>query len=193
MKKSKLSDYDSRQSTLIAIRLQDDDEVVAVRTSSGEGDVLVFTHKGMGIRFSESEIRSMGRDTMGVRGIRLREGDYVVSAAISDEAEEVLLLTSGGYGKRTKMTEFPAQKRGGIGVRAIKITRVRGTLVAARGCPTAAEILVTSSDGIVIRIETKTISRQKRDASGVKVMNLEQGATISAFDLAPPETIDEEG
>jgi DNA gyrase subunit A len=192
VKKSKLSDYDSRQSTLIAIRLQDDDEVVAVRTSSGDGDVLVFTHNGMGIRFSESEIRSMGRDTMGVRGIRLRDGDYVVSAAISDEADEVLLLTSGGYGKRTKMTEFPSQKRGGIGVRAIKITRVRGALVAARGCPAAAEILVTSSDGIVIRIVTKTISRQKRDASGVKVMNLEEGATISAFDLAPPETADAE-
>ena len=187
VKKSKLSDYDSRQSTLIAIRLQEDDEVVAVRTSSGDGDVLVFTHNGMGIRFSESEIRSMGRDTMGVRGIRLREGDFVVSAAISLEADEVLLLTSGGYGKRTKMTEFPSQKRGGIGVRAIKITRVRGTLVAARGLPEGAEILVTSSDGIVIRTESKTISRQKRDASGVKVMNLEEGATISAFDLAPIE------
>jgi len=120
VKKSKLQDYDSRQSTLIAIRLQEDDEVVAVRTTSGDSDVLVFTHNGMGIRFSEEEIRSMGRDTMGVRGIRLREGDYVVSAAVSDEADEVLLLTSGGYGKRTKMTEFPGQKRGGIGVRAIK-------------------------------------------------------------------------
>jgi len=89
VKKSKLQDYDSRQSTLIAIRLQEDDEVVAVRTTSGDSDVLVFTHNGMGIRFSEEEIRSMGRDTMGVRGIRLREGDYVVSAAVSDEADEV--------------------------------------------------------------------------------------------------------
>jgi len=191
VKKSKLQDYDSRQSTLIAIRLQEDDEVVAVRTTSGDSDVLVFTHNGMGIRFSEEEIRSMGRDTMGVRGIRLREGDYVVSAAVSDEADEVLLLTSGGYGKRTKMTEFPGQKRGGIGVRAIKLTRVRGTLVAARGLPAGDELLVTSSDGIVIRTESKTISRQKRDASGVKVMNLAEGAQISAFDLAPVENGDD--
>ena len=185
IKKSRLSDYDSRQSTLIAIRLQDEDEVVAVLTSSGDGDVLIFTHDGMGIRFSEDEIRSMGRDTMGVRGIKLRAGDFVVSAAVSDEADEVLLLTSGGYGKRTRMSEFPGQKRGGIGVRALKLTRVRGTLVAARGVPADGEVLVTSSDGIVIRIESKTVSRQKRDASGVKVMNLADGAFISAFDLAP--------
>ena len=187
IKKSRLADYDSRQSTLIAIRLQEDDEVVAVRTTPGDSDILIFTHDGMGIRFSEEETRSMGRDTMGVRGVKLREGDYVVSAAVSDEADEVLLLTSGGYGKRTKMTEFPSQKRGGIGVRAIKLTKVRGTLVAARGLPPDAELLVTSSDGIVIRTEAKTVSRQKRDASGVKVMNLAAGATISAFDIAPVE------
>ncbi|MBU1493211.1 MAG: DNA gyrase subunit A [Actinobacteria bacterium] len=191
VKKSRLSDYDSRQSTLIAIRLQEDDEVVEVRTSSGSSDVLVFTHDGMGIRFSEKEIRSMGRDTMGVRGIKLRQGDYVVSAAVEDEADEVLLLTSGGYGKRTKMTEFPGQKRGGIGVRAIKLTKVRGSLVAARALPAGAELLVTSSDGIVIRTESTTVSRQKRDASGVKVMNLAPGAQISAFDLAPVENGDD--
>jgi len=187
IKKSRLSDYDSRQASLIAIKLQGDDEVVAVRTSSGSSDVLIFTHEGMGIRFCEKEIRSMGRDTMGVRGIRLREGDFVVSAAVDTEADEVLLLTSGGYGKRTKMTEFPSQKRGGIGVRAIKLTRVRGTLVAARGLPEGAEILVTSTDGVVIRTDAGTVSRQKRPASGVKVMNLGEGAQISAFDLAPME------
>jgi DNA gyrase subunit A len=192
VKKSRLSDYDSRQSSLIAIKLQDDDEVVAVLTSSGQSDVLVFTHDGMGIRFCEEEIRSMGRDTMGVRGIKLREGDFVVSAAVDDEADEVLLLTSGGYGKRTKMKEFPSQKRGGIGVRAIKLTRVRGTLVAARGLPTGAEILVTSTDGVVIRIDSGAVSRQKRPASGVKVMNLGEGARISAFDLAPMENGDPE-
>ncbi|MCB2223393.1 MAG: DNA gyrase subunit A [Actinobacteria bacterium] len=187
VKKSRLSDYDSRQSSLIAIKLQGDDEVVAVRTTPGESDVLLFTANGMGIRFSEDEIRSMGRDTMGVRGIKLREGDEVVSAAVSDEADQVLLLTSGGYGKRTRMSEFPAQKRGGIGVRAIKLTRVRGSLVAARGLPEGAEMLVTSSDGIVIRTDPGTISRQKRDATGVKVMNLGESAHVSAFDLVPVE------
>ncbi|MCJ7726716.1 MAG: DNA gyrase subunit A, partial [Acidimicrobiia bacterium] len=193
IKKSRLADYDSRQAAIIAIRLQEGDEVVAVRTTPGDSDILIFTHDAMGIRFSEKETRSMGRDTMGVRGIKLREGDHVVSAAVSTEAEEVLLLTSGGYGKRTRMSEFPTQKRGGIGVRAIKLTKVRGTLVAARGLPADAELLVTSSDGIVIRTEAKTVSRQKRDASGVKVMNLAAGATISAFDIAPVENGDETG
>lgn len=187
VKKSRLSDYDSRQSSLIAIRLQGDDEVVEVRTTSGKSDLLVFTEHGQGIRFPESEIRSMGRDTMGVRGIRLRSGDRVVSAAVAEEADEVLLLTSGGYGKRTRMSEFPRQKRGGIGVKALKLTRVRGSLVAARPVPAGAEILVTSSDGVVIRMDSATISRQKRDASGVKVMNVGEGAVISAFDLAPVE------
>jgi DNA gyrase subunit A len=184
-----MSDYDSRQSSLIAVRLQGDDEVVAVRTTSGKGDLLIFTSNGQGIRFKESEIRAMGRDTMGVRGIKLREGDFVVSAVSADEANEVLLLTSGGYGKRTRMTEFPTQRRGGFGVRAIKLTRVRGTLVAARGIPEGREVVVTSSNGVIIRIEAKGVSRQKRDASGVRVMNVGE-ATISAFDLVPQDNGD---
>jgi DNA gyrase subunit A len=191
VKKTKMSDYDSRQSALIAIKLQKGDEVVAVRTTSGKKDLMIFTNQGQGIRFKESEIRPMGRDTMGVRGMRLREGDLVVSAASSQDADEVLLLTSGGYGKRTKITDFPLQRRGGLGVKAIKLTRVRGALVAARSVPRGSEIFVTSTEGVVIRMETDPISRQKRDASGVKVMNLGAGASVSAFDLVPQENGEE--
>lgn len=191
VKKTKMSDYDSRQSALIAIRLQKGDELVAVRTTSGKKDLMIFTNQGQGIRFKESEIRPMGRDTMGVRGMRLREGDFVVSAASSQDASEVILLTSGGYGKRTKITDFPLQKRGGLGVKAIKLTRVRGSLVAARSVPSGSEIFVTSTDGVVIRMETDPISRQRRDASGVKVMNLGEGASVSAFDLVPQENGEE--
>ncbi len=191
VKKTKMSDYDSRQSALIAIKLQKGDEVVAVRTTSGKKDLMIFTNQGQGIRFKESEIRPMGRDTMGVRGMRLREGDLVVSAASSQDADEVLLLTSGGYGKRTKITDFPLQRRGGLGVKAIKLTRVRGALVAARSVPKGSEIFVTSTEGVVIRMETDPISRQKRDASGVKVMNLGAGASVSAFDLVPQENGEE--
>jgi len=103
----------------------------------------------------------------------------------------VLLLTSGGYGKRTKMSEFPQQRRGGLGVRAIKLTKVRGHLVAARAVSAGAEIFVTSSDGVVIRTGTDSISRQKRDASGVKVMNVGKGAELSAFALVPQEEAEE--
>jgi len=158
-----------------------------VLTTAGDNDVLLFTRAGAGIRFQEGEMRAMGRDTMGVRGIRLRPEDAVVSAASDADGDLVLLLTSGGYGKRTRMSEFPRQKRGGYGVKAIKGTRVRGTLVAARGVTPGSEIFVTSSDGVVIRSAADSISRQKRDATGVKVMNLSAGAQITAFALVPPD------
>jgi DNA gyrase subunit A len=191
VKKSEFKEYESRNATLVAIRLQEDDEVVAVRTTMGRDDLLLFTSEGQGIRFKEADVRSMGRDTQGVRGIRLREGDRVVSAASSQDGDEVLLLTTGGYGKRTKLTEFRRQQRGGVGVKAIKLTRVRGKLVAARAVSPKSEIFVTSTDGIVIRTSSDTISRQKRDASGVKVMSPEAGAEISAFALVPPEEEEE--
>jgi DNA gyrase subunit A len=187
VKKTEFKEYESRNSQLVAIRLQEDDEVVAVRTTMGKDDILIFTRDGMGIRFKEADVRAMGRDTQGVRGIRLREDDEVVSAASSQDGDEVLLLTSGGYGKRTKLTEFRRQQRGGVGVKAIKLTRVRGTLVAARTVTPNSEIFVTSSDGVVIRTGADTISRQKRDASGVKVMATGDGAGISAFALVPPD------
>jgi len=191
IKKTKFSEYDSRNSTLIAIKLADGDEVVTVRTTSGKNDILLFSSDGQGIRFKESDIRPMGRDTMGVRGIRLREGDQVVSAASTDEGDEVLLLTTGGYGKRVKMSEFRRQNRGGVGVKAIKLTRVRGNLVAARAVAPGTEIFVTSSDGIVIRTPTDKISRQKRDSTGVKVMNVSETGTVTAFAPVPPEEIEE--
>ncbi len=187
VKKTLMSEYDSRNSTLIAISLQEDDEVVAVRTTNGENDLLMFSSAGMGIRFKEDEVRPMGRDTQGVRGMKLREGDYVVAAASEKEGDEVLLLTSGGYGKRTRLEEFRPQKRGGVGLKAIKLTRVRGTLVSARAVSPGAEVFVISSQGDVIRQQADDISRQKRDATGVRVMQLPAGATIAAFDLVPTE------
>jgi len=183
VKKTKFADYDSRNQVLVAIKLQDGDEVVAVRATGGDGELLMFTRNGQGIRFAESDVRPMGRDTQGVRGIRLRDGDSVVSAASGDDGEHVLLLTTGGYGKRTKLDQFPMQKRGGIGVKAMKLTRVRGHITAARAVNPGDEILITSSDGIVIRTSVDSVSRQKRDSTGVRVMNLADDAELSAVAL----------
>ena len=187
VKRTAFGEYDSRNSTLIAIKLQEGDEVVAVRTTTGKDDLLMFTELGQGIRFKETEIRQMGRDTMGVRGIRLREGDQVVAASSSEEGEDILMLTSGGYGKRTKITEFRRQQRGGLGLKAMKLTRVRGKLIGARAVGKGSEIFVTSSNGVVIRTSADTISRQMRDASGVKVMQVDSGGEVSAFALVPVE------
>jgi DNA gyrase subunit A len=179
-KKTEFKEYDSRNQTLVAIKLAEDDELVTVRTSNGSNDILIFSKNGMGIRFGESDLRSMGRGTMGVRGIRLREGDRVVAAVSSSEGDEVLLLTAGGYGKRTKMEEFRKQARGGIGVKAFKITRVRGNLVAARAVKKDDEVFLISSAGVGTRQAVSKISRQKRDSTGVKVIDVGEGNELSA-------------
>ena len=185
VKKSKFTDYDSRNQVLVAIKLLDDDEVVAVRATSGENDLLMFTKNGQGIRFSEKDARPMGRASQGVRGIKLREGDEVVAAATAEEGSEVLLMTSGGYAKRTNLEHFRRQRRGGFGVKAMKLTKVRGSLVAARAVTADDEVFMISSDGIVIRQAVSDISRQKRESTGVRVINLEDGATLSAAALVP--------
>ncbi len=187
VKKTRFSEYDSRNQVLVAISLQQGDEVVAVRATSGDNDLMMFTKNGQGIRFSEGDVRPMGRDTRGVRGIRLRDGDEVVAAACAGEGEDILLLTSGGYGKRTRTEDFPKQGRGGVGVKAMKLTRVRGTLVDARAVSQDDDIVVMSTDGIVIRQSAKNVSRQRRDSTGVRVMNLEDGAELSAVALVIAE------
>ncbi|MEA3511616.1 MAG: DNA gyrase subunit A [Actinomycetota bacterium] len=185
VKKSKFSAYDSRNQVLVAIKLQDGDEVVDVRATSGENDLLMFTRKGQGIRFAESDARPLGRASQGVRGIRLREGDEVVAATTAEEGGEILLLTSGGYGKRTKMELFRRQGRGGMGVKAMKLTKVRGNLIAARVVSPEDEVFMISSDGIVIRQAVSDISRQRRESTGVRVVSLDGDADLSAVALVP--------
>jgi DNA gyrase subunit A len=179
-KKTEFKEYDSRNQTLVAIKLQADDELVTVRTSNGTNDILIFTGEGMGIRFAESDLRSMGRGTQGVRGIKLRDDDEVVAAVSNIDGDEVLLLTSGGYGKRTDMEEFRKQTRGGVGVKAFKLTKVRGSLVDARAVRTEDEVFLISSSGVGVRQSVSKISRQKRDSTGVKVINLNEGNHLTA-------------
>ncbi len=185
VKKSRFRDYDSRNQVLVAIKLADGDEVVDVRTTTGEEDLLMFTKNGQGIRFTEKDVRPMGRASQGVRGIKLREGDEVVAGTRAAEGSEVLLLADGGYGKRTKMELFRRQGRGGFGVKAMKLTRVRGSLVSALAVSAEDEVFMISSDGIVIRQAVADISRQRRESTGVKVVSLDEGARLSAVALVP--------
>jgi DNA gyrase subunit A len=192
VKKSRFRDYDSRNQVLVAIKLVEGDEVVDVRTTSGEDDLLMFTRNGQGIRFAESDVRPTGRASQGVRGIRLRSGDTVVAGTRTSAGEEVLLLADGGYGKRTKMELFRRQGRGGYGVKAMKLTKVRGSLVAALAVEKDDEVFIISSDGIVIRQAVADISRQRRESTGVKVVSLAQDARLSAVALVPQHHDDEE-
>jgi DNA gyrase subunit A len=186
-KKTLFREYDSRNQTLVAIKLTEGDEVVSVRTTTGENDMLIFTANGQGIRFPEATLRPMGRATHGVRGIRLRAGDEVVAATSSADGPEVLLLTSNGYGKRTPIEQFRGQGRGGIGVKAIKLTKARGRLIGAVGVKKGTEVFLISSTGIGIRTPVDKISRQRRDSTGVKVMDVGSGAQLAAFTVVPPE------
>ncbi|MEX1043936.1 MAG: DNA gyrase subunit A, partial [Acidimicrobiia bacterium] len=174
-KKTEFKEYDSRNTTLVAINLNEDDELVAVRTTNGQNEMLLFTRNGQGIRFSEGDLRPMGRATQGVRGIKLREGDEVVAATSNIDGDEVLLVTSGGYGKRTATDQFPRQNRGGIGVKAFKLTKVRGELIGARAVQPDDEIFLISTTGTGIRTTAKSISRQQRVATGVKVIDVGTG------------------
>ena len=187
VKRTAFREYDSRYARLVAISLAADDEVVAVRATNGARDVVLFTRQGVGIRFSEEEVRPTGRSTQGVKGIKLDAGDEVVGASVTMDGDEVLLLTSGGYGKRTRVELIRRQKRHGKGVRAITLKAGRGELVGARVVTAGSEVFVVSSEGVVIRTETGTISRQGRYGSGVKVMNLPEGVRLSSFAPVPKD------
>ncbi len=140
----------------------------------------MVTRQGMTIRFSESDVRPMGRSAAGVRGMRLRAGDEVVASDVSRPDVDLLIVTDAGYGKRTKLEHFGAQGRGGQGVRGIRLTQRRGYVVSALMASLDDELLIVSSTGTVIRMPVREIAAQGRDATGVRVMNLEDGAVVAA-------------
>jgi DNA gyrase subunit A len=180
-KKTAFSEYDkSRREGFIAINLREGDELVRVVATSGDDDIFEVTRKGMTIRFSENDVRAMGRDASGVRGIRLREDDEVVSCDVARDEADILIVTDAGYGKRTKLERFNRQARGGQGVRGIRLTAKRGRVVAAFMAALDEEILLVSSGGVVIRTAVREIASQGRDATGVRVMNLDDGQSVAA-------------
>jgi DNA gyrase subunit A len=181
VKKTAMSEYDkSRREGFIAINLRDSDELVRVVATSGHDDLFEVTRNGMTIRFNEEDVRPMGRDAAGVRGIRLRQGDSVVSLDVAADDTDILIVTDAGYGKRTKLERFNRQTRGGQGVRGIRLTSARGTVVSAFMVALDEEILLVSSGGVVIRTAVREIASQGRDATGVRVMNLDDGQSVAA-------------
>jgi DNA gyrase subunit A len=181
VKKTALSEYDkSRREGFIAINLREGDELVRVVATSGTDDIFEVTRNGMTIRFNEADVRAMGRDAAGVRGIRLRAGDAVVSCDVAADDTDILIVTDAGYGKRTKLERFNRQARGGQGVRGIRLTGKRGFVVAAFMIALDEEILLVSSGGVVIRTAAREIASQGRDATGVRVMNLDEGQSVAA-------------
>ena len=182
VKKTRMSEYDSSLRTgLIAINLHEGDELVRVIQTSGSDDVFMVSRQGQTIRFSESEVRPMGRATAGVRGMKLRsEDDGVVSADVAHDDAVLLFVSSSGHGKRTPVSAFNRQGRGGQGVRGMRVTEARGQVVAAFTVQPGDEILVFSSAGNIVRTAVDEISEQGRDATGVRVARVDEGDSVVA-------------
>ncbi|HLN16386.1 MAG TPA: DNA gyrase subunit A [Acidimicrobiales bacterium] len=181
VKKTAFSEYDkSRREGFIAINMRPGDALVRVVATTGDDDLFVVTSSGMTIRFSEQDVRPMGRDAAGVRGIRLKDEDEVVSCDVAGDESDILIVTDAGYGKRTKLDRFNRQTRGGQGVRGIRLTARRGRVVSAFMVGIDEEILLVSSGGVVIRTAVREIASQGRDATGVRVMNLDEGQAVAA-------------
>ena len=187
VKKTKFNEYDSSlRAGIIAINLRDGDELVRVIPTNGGDDILMVSRLGMAIRFNEDDVRFMGRSAAGVRGMKMKAGDEVVSLDVCRDDVAILIVTDAGYGKRTQLEHFNRQGRGGQGVRAIKLTAKKGFVVAAFMVHLDDEIFVIASGGIVIRMPVREISSQGRDATGVRVMNLDDGPVGRRRRPSPP-------
>lgn len=191
VKKTAFDEYDSsRRDGLIAINLRAGDELVRVIETGGTDDIFMVSRKGMTIRFSEDEVRAMGRAAAGVRGMKLKAGDEVVSCDVARDDVAILLVTDGGYGKRTQLDKFNVQGRGGQGVIGIRLTGRKGFVVAAFMVGLDDEVVAVSSGGVMIRMPVRDISSQGRDATGVRVMSLDDGQSLAS--VAPILASDDE-
>jgi len=182
VKKTALSEYHTnRQTGLIALSLNDGDELMAVRRTRGDQHITLVTNRGMAIRFPETDVRPMGRTARGVIGVRLDPEDRVIAMAVlepEDEQGELLLVTENGYGKRTPLEDFRPQGRGGKGLKAVNLTARTGPVVGARKVRPEDELMIISAEGIIIRVEVRGISRQSRYAQGVLIMRLDTGDRV---------------
>jgi DNA gyrase subunit A len=184
VKKTAFTEYDSgRRDGLIALNLRDGDELVRVIETSGSDDIFMVSRKGMTIRFSEDEVRPMGRAASGVRGMKLRTGDELVSVDVARDDTAILMVTESGYGKRTQLDKFNIQGRGGQGVIGIRLTGKKGEVVAAFMVALDDDIVAVSSGGVTIRMGVREISSQGRDATGVRLMSLDDGQTVASVAL----------
>ncbi|MCA1691856.1 MAG: DNA gyrase subunit A, partial [Actinobacteria bacterium] len=190
VKKTRFTEYDSSLRTgLIAINLKDGDELVRVIQTSGQDDIFMVSRAGTTIRFSEEEVRSSGRAAQGVIGMRLREDDEVVSCDVPRPDADILMVTDAGFGKRTKVERFPRKGRGTMGVKGIKLSARRGYVVAAFMAGLDDEVFLMSSGGTTIRLPVREISSQGRDATGVRIMNLDEGQIVAG--VAPVLSTDD--
>lgn len=195
IKKTPLKDYANiRTNGLIAIKLDDGDELRWIQKTTGEHDVIISTSAGQAIRFSEKDARPMGRAARGVRGVRLRPNDSVVGMDIvDDDGRKLLVISQNGYGKVTKVVNFSSHKRGGVGIKAAVVTAKTGPIVAVRTLEeSASEVLMISNKGQAIRVGLKDIPTLGRTTQGVRIMRMSEGDKVSSLGLMPEQPVEED-
>jgi DNA gyrase subunit A len=193
VKKTRLAEYNTplKADGIIAINMREGDELVGVRHSTGNDDILIVSRSGQAIRFHEQEARPMGRATAGVQGMRLRADDEVIAITIARDTDDLLVVTEQGYGKRTPVHEYPRKGRGGLGVKTVQLTDAKGKLAGARIVREGYQVMLISTGGTVIRMAVDEIKRLGRATQGVIVVRLKDGEMVSS--IAPvAESGDEE-
>ncbi len=183
VKKTLFASYNTKLKAdgIIAIKIRDDDELLAVRNTSGDDDLMMVSRLGQAIRFHEGDVRPTGRSASGVHGMRLRKGDEVISMDIARDDSDLFVITENGFGKRTPISEYRITARGGLGVRTVALTDRKGYLVGVKVVRENHEIMLQSRDGVMIRVRADGISRHGRATQGVRVMNMREGDVVSAI------------
>lgn len=193
VKKSPIMEYANiRKTGLLAITLKENDELIEVKFTDNDQDVFLVTKNGQCIRFHETDARSIGRTAMGVRGINLDGDDEVIGMQLSSQGEALLFVSEKGMGKRTMMTEFTPQHRGGKGIRCYKITDKTGDVVGVKAVDEENEVLMITTEGVVIRMGVEGISMLGRNTSGVKLMNLDDNVIVASMAKVRDEEVEEE-
>ena len=181
VKKTPIQDYANvRKTGLAAIALREDDRLIEVKVTDNTEDILLVTRDGMCIRFNETDVRSTGRVSMGVRGMNLTDNDVVIGMQTASQGTDLLIVSEKGMGKRTNMDEFTRQNRGGKGVKCYKITEKTGNVVGMKAVDEDSEIMIINTEGIIIRMKCSDISIYGRITSGVKLINLKEKDKVAS-------------
>lgn len=195
VKKTEFKLYNTaRRDGLIALSLREGDELIGARLTSGEDDIILVSTQGLAIRFNEEDTRPMGRTASGVRGMNVPADHEVLALEIARDDADLFVITQNGYGKRTPIIKYPHRHRGGKGVKTIKAATAKGRLAGVKMVMPAHELMVISSEGIIIRLPVEGISRTGRDTQGVKIMNIKENDKVSALArVVATRSEDEEG
>ena len=182
VKKTSVTDYENiRKTGLAAINLREDDELIEVKITDDDSDIFLFTKYGQCIRFHESDVRATGRTTMGVIGMNLTDDDEVIAMQIDSQGDAVMIVSEKGLGKCTKTSEFTAQNRGGKGIKCYKITEKSGNLIGVKAVGKEDELMLITTEGIIIRIRVADTALLGRVTSGVKLINLSEDVTVASI------------